>query len=129
MLRSVCCAVLLMPGVASGSECVDLSGDARQGGLLFGQVAPASEVTLGDRRVPVLADGQFLLGLGRDAPAEMVLTIADGETCEQRIVVAQRDYRIQRVNGVPQRTVTPPTEQLERIRRERELVRAEGLTT
>ena len=44
------------------------------------------------------------------------------EPCAATLAVATREYRIQRVDGVPQRTVTPPPEQLERIRRERALV-------
>ncbi len=42
--------------------------------------------------------------------------------CSQTLQVARREYNIQRVEGVPQATVTPPPEQLERIRREAALV-------
>lgn len=109
---------------AEAETCVALTGDATQGGLLFGQVPSGASVQLGDQPVPVLADGQFVLGLGRDAPAEITLRVSTDSECRQTLVIRQRDYRIQRVNGVPQKTVTPPPEQLERIRRERELVRA-----
>lgn len=109
---------------ALADDCVALEGHATQGGLLFGQVAPGTEVRLGEQIVPVLDDGHFLLGLGRDAPPEMTLSVVGDNACSQSIAIARRDYRIQRVNGVPQQTVTPPPEQLERIRREAALVRA-----
>jgi murein DD-endopeptidase MepM/ murein hydrolase activator NlpD len=45
-------------------------------------------------------------------------------SCELSLDIATREYRIQRVEGVPQRTVTPDPADLERIRRESALVQA-----
>jgi len=42
--------------------------------------------------------------------------------CSQTLQVASREYNIQRVEGVPQETVTPPPERMARIRREATLV-------
>ena len=104
------------------AACDDLGGEARQGGLLWGRAAPGSTVTLDGDPLPVLPDGWFLAGFGRDAPATAELVVSGPAPCQRTLSVAAREYRIQRVNGVPQRTVTPPPEQLERIRRERALV-------
>ena len=109
---------------ADPTQCVVLQGNSIQGGMLWGQTAPSAEIRFGDRRVPVLPDGQFLLGLGRDMPASVELTIEDEATCRQIVAVAARDYRVQRIEGVPQQTVTPSEEHLERIRAERDKVRA-----
>ena len=54
----------------------------------------------------------------------MDLTVGEDVVCSLNI--AMREYRISRVEGVPQRTVTPPAEQLERIRREREKFEAQN---
>ena len=94
-----------------------------QGGLLWGQVAPGTEVSADGKPVPVMLDGAFLVGIGRDAKAEITLVTEADARCEQVVAIGQRDYRIQRVEGVPQKTVTPPEEVLERIARERALVR------
>ena len=107
----------------AGADCVDLEGDAIQGGLLWGQVAPGAEVSVDGKPVPVMPDGAFLVGIGRDAKTEITLVTESDTHCEQLIAIGQRDYRIQRVEGVPQKTVTPPEEVLERIARERALVR------
>jgi hypothetical protein len=109
---------------ALAADCVALEGRAVQGGLLFGKTAPGTAVAFGGQQVPVLEDGSFLLGVGRDAPKSLVLEMDGDERCTQTVAIEQREYRIQRVNGVPQQTVTPPPEQLERIRRESALVRA-----
>ena len=109
---------------ADPAQCVALQGNPIQGGMLWGQTFPSAEVRLGDRRVPVLPDGHFLLGLGRDMPASVELVVENEATCRQIVVVADRDYRVQRIEGVPQQTVTPSNAHLERIRAEREKVRA-----
>ena len=101
--------------------CPELTGDFKQGGLLWGEVHPNANVVFNDRAVPVLPDGSFVIGLGRDAAPGQTLSV-DSLTCP--VTISTREYRISRVEGVPQRTVTPPPEQLERIRRERALVRA-----
>lgn len=104
--------------------CVALQGQAVQGGLLWGQMPNASHVTFDGRAVPLLPEGQFLLGLGRDMAPTATLSIQTDVLCEQEVLVAQREYPLQNITGVPQQTVTPSEEHLERIRVEREKVRA-----
>lgn len=106
------------------AQCVTLQGNPIQGGMLWGHTSPTAEVRIGDRRVPVLPDGQFLLGLGRDMSASVELVVEKEATCRQMVVVADRNYRVQRIEGVPQQTVTPSDAHLERIRTEREKVHA-----
>ena len=108
--------------MASGEDCPALAGDPRQGGLIWGRVDPAATVTLDDLTLDVLPNGYFVAGFHRDAPPRSVLRVDEG--CELVVQVAQRQYRIQRIEGVPQRTVTPAPPQLARIRRERALVAA-----
>jgi murein DD-endopeptidase MepM/ murein hydrolase activator NlpD len=57
-------------------------------------------------------------------PSTARLLISAEESCEQEITVMQRNYNLQNITGVPQQTVTPSEAHLERIRMEREKVRA-----
>jgi murein DD-endopeptidase MepM/ murein hydrolase activator NlpD len=124
LLRWVMGVIGCLVGVGSIAQpCVTLTGDAIQGGLLWGSVGPGIAVRFDNRDVPVASDGSFLLGLGRDAPSQLTLEIEGNTVCQQTVTVAQRDYIVQRIEGVPQRTVTPPQEELDRIARERVLVR------
>ena len=111
-------------GVAFAEPCTTLKGNAIQGGMLLGHTLPSATVTFADIAVPVLPDGAFLLGLGRDMPRANTLTITTDEICVQEIPVTLREYRLQEITGVPQQTVTPSEEHLERIRAERAKVRA-----
>ena len=110
------------PAFGAEPACPELEGDFQPGGLLWGRVAPETSLAFNGIDAPVLADGGFVLGLGRDAPATLELEIDDELTCT--IDIKRREYRISRVEGVPQRTVTPPDEQLARIRAERQRVRS-----
>ena len=110
-------------GVAFAEPCTTLEGNAIQGGILRGYTRPSATVTFADITVPVLPDGAFLLGLGRDMPRANKLTITADDTCVQVVAVTVREYRLQEITGVPQQTVTPSEEHLERIRAERAKVR------
>ena len=110
--------------VVRADSCVALQGDAIQGGLLWGKVSTVANLTFDGRAVPLLPDGRFVLGLGRDMPSTARLLISTEESCEQEITVMQRNYPLQNITGVPQQTVTPSEAHLERIRMEREKVRA-----
>ena len=109
--------------VVRAEPCVALQGDAIQGGLLWGTVSGGTHLTFDGRAVPLLPDGRFVLGLGRDMPSRAQLLISAAESCEQEITIVQRDYPMQNITGVPQQTVTPSEAHLERIRLEREKVR------
>ncbi len=103
---------------------LDIEGKWQQGALLYGKVAPGEQLEFDGRQVRTTEDGRFVIGLGRDAGTEAVLQVT-GEPGEQRYrySVLKRQYAIQRVNGVPKKTVNPPPEVLERIRHEAALAR------
>jgi murein DD-endopeptidase MepM/ murein hydrolase activator NlpD len=106
--------------LAAGAGELRLGGDFVQGGLLRGTAAPGSEVRLEDRNVRVGEDGQFIIGFGRDAPASAVLEVTwpDGRVEMRHLVIGERDYKIQRIDGLPPKMVTPPEDVLARIRAE-----------
>lgn len=102
---------------------LELQGQLIQGGLIYGKVEPGMRVELGEHQVMVGDDGVFVAGFDRDAPASVTLRSCKAEVCESReLLVKQRDYDVQRISGVPQKTVTPPQEVLARIRKESALV-------
>ena len=117
-------AATYLPGYVLAS-CVELEGSLTQGGLIWGTVPPGSRVTLDGETLDVLQAGTTIAGFGRNAAATAELVVEGGaDVCRQTLQITPRQYAVQRVQGVPQKTVTPPPEQLERIRREQALVNA-----
>ena len=110
---------LLAPTVIAEVSPVTLTGLSKQGGMLVGRTQPGSVVYQDGQKVRVSADGHFLLGFTRDAPArsELVIELPDGGRYRRELDVEQREYRIQRIDGLPQGKVTPHSpEDLARIR-------------
>lgn len=118
--------VLVSAGVpAWASELLELRGTPEQGGLVYGRVAAGAQVRLDGEAVRTTPNGEFVIGFDRDAKASAQLVIErNGRSEIRKLTVVQREYAIQRVTGVPQQTVTPPPEELERIAREQKLVEA-----
>ena len=107
--------LLLSCAAVPAWSCVELTGEPVQGGLLWGRVPPGTRVTLDDETLRVSDQGVVVLGFGRDETGTKALRVGD---CVAELDIGAREYRIQHVNGVPQRTVTPDPKDLERIRRE-----------
>lgn len=97
---------------------VTLTGDFIQGGLVFGETRPGSRVRVDGITLSLSADGHFLIGFGRDAAktAQLTVTGPDGVTEKRILKVATRDYKIQRINGLAKRKVTPNPEDIARIK-------------
>lgn len=111
--------LLLVAAPVTAAE-LDLRGHFTQGGLVYGRACAECLVVFQGRQVPVTAEGDFIIGFGRDAGLEKELLVrtADGGTLLRQLQLDPRDYRIQRIDGISQRLMDPSAEDLERIRRE-----------
>lgn len=97
---------------------VTLTGEMTQGGLIRGQTTPRARVRLDGRDLLVTRAGAFVIGFDRDhgPDAELEIILPSGEHYIEPLTVAQREYDIQRIDGLPQDKVTPKApEVLERI--------------
>jgi len=97
-----------------------LPASVSQGGLVIAQLPELAHASVGGKPVRVGADGTLVFGAGRDEKGPLLVNLAyrDGHRESARIAVTAREWPIERVNGVPPKTVNPPPELAERIRRE-----------
>ncbi len=113
--------VLLGPAaLPAGAAELRLKGSLVQGGLVEGWTAPDAEGRLDGRPLRVSPSGRLVFGFGRDHGPAGLLEVhhADGQTERRVLAIAARDYKIQRIDGLPKRLVTPPKDALRRIRAE-----------
>jgi murein DD-endopeptidase MepM/ murein hydrolase activator NlpD len=98
----------------------------QQGAMVVGKVPPGSRVEYAGRSLRSTGYGTVVFGVGRDqaAPVQVTVVRPDGSRHVAEIAVAARDWPVQRVDGVPPKTVDPPPEIAERIRREQAQVTA-----
>jgi len=107
--------VLFFLFFTTSSFAVTFDGKFIQGSFILGKTDPDSEVFIDKKKIKVSTDGYFVFGLGRDRKNDVIITVNN-----KRIVkkVFKREYKIQRIDGLEKKKVTPPEEFYERIKRE-----------
>ncbi len=123
-MRAFLLLIFLYSGL-SGAALVDLQGNFTQGGLVYGKTSPGAQVMHDGQKVPVSDQGAFIIGFNRNAPeqSKLVVVLPGGDKEVRQLQVSQRSYRIQRIDGLPQRKVTPRKEDQQRIKADREAVK------
>lgn len=126
LLNKVLCGTLAAFALSKAALALELQGEPVQGGLIFGQAEPGSTVLFDGREIMVSDEGRFVLGFGRDdtGTVELSVTPPNAAADVRTLTIAPREYNIQRIDGLPPETVTPPPEVLERIRRDSAMVGA-----
>ena len=116
--------ILLLFSAPAAADSGALKGPMTQGGLVVGRTEPGTVVIFDGRKIRVSPEGVFVIGFSRDAPptAKLELHHPDGAMHTRILQVKKRKYRIQRIDGLPPKMVTPPKEVLARIRRENAMI-------
>ncbi len=98
--------------ITTSSFAVTFDGKFAQGSFILGKTEPGSEVFIDKKKVKVTSDGYFAFGLARDRKNDVVITINEKKIVKK---VFKRKYKIQRIDGLEEKKVTPPEEVYERI--------------
>ena len=101
--------------ITTSSFAATFQGKFIQGSFILGKTEAGSEVLIDKKKVKVTSDGYFAFGLGRDRKNDVVITINEKKIIKK---VFKREYKIQRIDGLEEKKVTPPEEVYERIKRE-----------
>lgn len=115
---------LLAAGSSHGQDSGDgltLTGRFVQGGHVIGRTWPRALIFVdGESLTAAAADGVFIVGFDRDAPASVRIEArAGGRTAGRTLDIARGQFPSTSVNGLPPSTVEPSDpELLARIRRE-----------
>lgn len=97
-----------------------------QGAMVIGKVPPGSTVRYAGRVLRTTAYGSVVFGVGRDAqgPLSVEVTPVGASPDTRTILVAARDWPVERVVGAPPATIDPPPAVALRIEREQGQVAA-----
>ena len=106
---------LILVLISTSSFAVTFEGKFIQGSFILGNTEPGAEVFIDKKKVKVTSDGYFAFGLGRDRKNDVVIKINQKKIVKK---VFKREYKIQRIDGLEEKKVTPPEEVYERIKRE-----------
>lgn len=113
--------------VMAGQSAIALeiyNGHATQGGMVIIQTDPQAELTIDNQPLAVAKNGLAVIGFHRDddAPVTLMARYPDGQRETLTLTPATRQFKEQRIDGLPQNMVTPPQDVLDRIARDRKAV-------
>jgi murein DD-endopeptidase MepM/ murein hydrolase activator NlpD len=114
-------ATTLLPAWARGDTSrLTVSGAREQGGLVVVRAGQGARATIDGEKVLVSPDGIFTFGFAynRTSDAMVHVDFADGTSETRAISPVVRQYEVQKINGLPQKFVTPAPEELQRIKDE-----------
>lgn len=123
-MRKTALALLLLTCLAPAAPAADgpvtLEGPVVQGGIVFGRAPAGSSVTVDGHDIMISDAGRFVLGFSRDDTDahELAVSLPSGEIWARTLKPADREFDIQRIDGLPQDKVTPSEDVLERIHAE-----------
>ena len=104
-------------------DAVEFLGKFEQGSFILGKTKPNSKVKIDNKKIRVSKDGFFAFGLDRDRKNNVVIVIKeDGKTKIIEKQILKRKYKIQRIDGLPSKQVTPPPEVYDRIKKDNILI-------
>ena len=120
MLRIILFLLVFAP---SNAFALSFEGKFVQGHFIIGKTQPETEIWIDKKQVKVSKDGYFVFGIGRDRKYDIIITSKIGEKQTKLVKkIQKRKYKIQRIDGLPEKKVTPPKEVYERIKRENRLI-------
>ena len=102
---------------------LELFGKFEQGSFILGKTDPNSKVKIDNKDVRVSKDGFFAFGLDRDRKNNVIIKINKKDNLsiiEKKVI--KRKYKIQKIDGLPPKQVTPPPEVYERIKKDNILI-------
>ena len=122
MIRNIILLLLIL-FFTSSAFAIDFEGKFRQGHFIIGKTEPNSKIWIDKKQIKVSSDGFFAFGIDRDRKFDIVIT-KESKGKKEKFVkkIQKREYQIQKIDGLPEKKVTPPKELYERIKRENKLI-------
>ena len=109
--------------ICSSVLAVEFKGKFIQGHFILGKTEPGSNIYIDKKKVKVSEDGFFAFGIGKDRKYDITNTKDINGNTEKIIKkIQKRKYNIQRIDGLPEKKVTPPEEFYARIKKDNQLI-------
>ena len=109
--------------ICSSVLAVEFKGKFIQGHFILGKTEPGSNIYIDKKKVKVSEDGFFAFGIGKDRKFDITITKnINGNNKKIIKKIQKRKYNIQRIDGLPEKKVTPPEEFYARIEKDNQLI-------
>ena len=116
--------ILIFSLMASPCNSLELFGKFAQGGLITGKVDKKIDLYVDNKKIKISDKGYFVFGIPRDRTNEIVIITKKNKKEVNKLIkkVQTRKFKIQRIDGLPKRKVSPTAEDMKKIRSEGKLI-------
>jgi hypothetical protein len=123
LISTITIFILTFPSVSWALQ-LRLPDRAYQGDLIVGQVEPVGTVTHKGKKLPVSSGGYFLIGVPRLQMTDLLITAMHGKKkISGTVMVMAYNWKVQRIDGLKKRHVSPPPKAVKRIKNDNKKVR------
>ncbi len=98
---------------------VEFKGKFIQGHFIIGKTNPNTKIIIDKKKVKVSKDGYFAFGIEKDRKLNIVIKEGNKTIIKK---IQKRKYKVQKIEGLPKKKVTPPEEFYARIKKENKLI-------
>ena len=107
----------------SSLHALELKGDFLQGNLIIGKTDPKSKIFIDMKEIKISDQGFFAYGLSKNRKNDVLIKVVKNGISKNIVKkVYKKKYKIQKINGLPSRQVTPPKEFYQRIKDDNRLI-------
>ena len=102
---------------------LELKGTFEQGNLIIGNVESNSKVFVDKIKVKVSDHGFFAFGISKNRNNDIIIEVINNNVSKKIIKkIFKKKYKIQKIDDLPSKQVTPPKEVYERIKNDNKLI-------
>jgi murein DD-endopeptidase MepM/ murein hydrolase activator NlpD len=123
LISTITLFILTFPSVSWALH-LRLPDRAYQGDLIVGQVEPVGTVTHKGKKLPVSSGGYFLIGIPRLQKTDVLIIAMHGKKkVSGTVMVMAYNWKVQRIDGLKKRHVSPSPKAVKRIKNDNKKVR------
>ena len=97
------------------THAIEFKGKFIQGHFIIGKTDPGTKILIDKKKVKVSKNGYFVFGIKKERKLDIIITEGNKQIIKK---IFKRKYKIQKIEGLPGKKVTPPEEFYIRIKNE-----------
>ena len=115
--------ILLSFIITKSVSAIEFKGKFIQGSFILGKTEPNTKIIIDKTEIKVSKNGFFAFGIGRDRKNDITIKVLKNEKLKVIVKkINKKKYKIQKIDGLPKKQVTPPKEVYARIKQDNILI-------